>query len=372
MSIKILQLHKRSAGLYNHIQDKFAYKLDTNCYALADGATQSFNAEYWAELITAHFINNPTFEYQKIIDGFNFCAQKFHNSDFKLSDDPGINFLDREMLKVGASSTFLGIQFSPGLLKVISCGDTNLFLIRDDQITGFPANNSTEINQCSQFLNTRRFLENKVSQDNFIVKDFETHQGDVIILATDALSRLLLDDLDTHHELAAVDNFEELLAFCTKFWSDYRLEEDDISAIIIRIDNSQTTFEIIPPDDFQFEESLPATLLNTPEISENIPHMANNDLKELEQNTLQLATKIQSLEDFQRSLQKKLWLIIILLVISLVLMVFLILYHVRLDQKISKSPIQTHNNKSIENTSKTNSATITSTEQIEPQKPTPE
>ena len=55
MDIKVLQLHKRVSYEFKHIQDKYALDSDTKIFALADGTTQSFNSEIWAEIITKEF-----------------------------------------------------------------------------------------------------------------------------------------------------------------------------------------------------------------------------------------------------------------------------------------------------------------------------
>ena len=98
MALKILQLHKRAAYKYNYIQDKYAYSQENRCYAIADGATQSFNSELWAYLITQRFIANPAFEPDTLIGLFKNCAEEFSNQKYEFNPNPAIASLERDKL----------------------------------------------------------------------------------------------------------------------------------------------------------------------------------------------------------------------------------------------------------------------------------
>ena len=68
MGITVLQLHKRASYEFKHIQDKYAINSNKKTFALADGTTQSFNSEIWAELITKGFVANPIFNSNELIN----------------------------------------------------------------------------------------------------------------------------------------------------------------------------------------------------------------------------------------------------------------------------------------------------------------
>ena len=75
MSTKIIQLQKRSSYTYQNIQDKATWNNSNRIFALADGTTQSFNSEKWAEIITKKFIDAPAFEPERMIGLFTDCVQ---------------------------------------------------------------------------------------------------------------------------------------------------------------------------------------------------------------------------------------------------------------------------------------------------------
>ena len=88
MDIKVLQLHKRASYEFKHIQDKYAINPDTKTFALADGTTQSFNSEIWAEIITKGFVKNPTFNTNELIGSFTNLVVEYKNATFEFSSNP--------------------------------------------------------------------------------------------------------------------------------------------------------------------------------------------------------------------------------------------------------------------------------------------
>lgn len=172
----------------------------------------------------------------------------------------------------GASATFLGMQFlRDNNVRVIACGDTNLFVINDKGsiIQSFPYSDIELLNENSHFINTVQLTEQKVEPSYFQVKTLTFSKNATYIMATDALSRLFLINAETIKEVVKIKNFEMLHCFCLKYWDKKELEEDDISAIIIRNDGNNKVEQLIPPDGFSFPkekevEFTPATLINNP------------------------------------------------------------------------------------------------------------
>lgn len=95
MNIKVLQLHKRSVCRFENIQDKFALNEEQRCFALADGTTQSFNSEKWAEIITKKFVGAPTFAPEKLIGLFTQGVEEYKASKFEFSTNPAKASLEK-------------------------------------------------------------------------------------------------------------------------------------------------------------------------------------------------------------------------------------------------------------------------------------
>ena len=103
MSTTFFHLHKRPSVEYKNIQDKSNFNSANKCIALADGTTQSFNSELWAELITETFVNDPHFDIPLLIESFRNCVQKFKKNRFIYSDNPARASLEKEKQKIGAT-----------------------------------------------------------------------------------------------------------------------------------------------------------------------------------------------------------------------------------------------------------------------------
>ncbi len=267
MGITVLQLHKRASYEFKYIQDKYAVNSERKTFALADGTTQSFNSEIWAEIITKEFVANPIFNANELITSFTKQVEIYKSAKFEFSTNPAKASLEKAKQNKGGTATFIGLQFTEqNKLDVISCGDTNLFLLNsENKIIPFPFGDVDSLDANNYFINTEQLLQKKIDETFFKQRTLEYSSSDVLILATDALSRLILKKPSTITELLGIRNFEQLHEFCLKYWENKELQEDDISAIIIPLNNIADLKLIHPPKDFSFpkekeEEFIPTSL----------------------------------------------------------------------------------------------------------------
>ncbi len=284
MNITILQLHKRASYQFKNIQDKFAFNETKKCFALSDGTTQSFYSETWAEIFTKYFVANPTFENQKLIADFTSCVEQFKNSNFKFSTNPAKASLEKTKQQKGGTTTFIGLQFlHDSQFNVISCGDSNLFIISKDKVEHFPYSDINNLDSNNFFINTEQLLQNKIDETYFKTKTFSYQSNDTLILATDALSRLLLKQPNVISELTAINDFESLHKFCLTYWEKKEMEEDDISAIIIKVESKNKIQHILPPKDFSFpvevEQEFVPTSLAKQTNQNNFTDMDSQEIK---------------------------------------------------------------------------------------------
>lgn len=281
MALKILQLHKRDSYEYKNIQDKFAYSSDSDCYAIADGTTQSFRSELWAEAITENFIKHPSFDSEELIRRFTGCAQEFRRHQFEFSTNPAKASLEKEKLKRGATATFLGVKLeADNKLSIITVGDSNIFIVRGGQLEAYPFKTAEELDTNTCFLNTEKLLSSEVSPSNFRTMSIVVQKDDLIVLATDALSRLILKKPDTLTDLAGIQDFESFNNLCSNFWKSKQLEEDDITALLIQNTGSESIQKIVPPEGFSFpreaeNEFIPSGILSSTN------HINNQEMQQL-------------------------------------------------------------------------------------------
>jgi hypothetical protein len=321
MSISVLQLHKRASYEFKHIQDKYAINSSNKTFALSDGTTQSFNSEIWSEIISKEFVNNPTFNSIELIKLFKQGVEKYKGAKFVFSSNPAKASLEKAKQSKGGTATFIGMQFLNNKIELISCGDTNLFLLsNENKLTTFPFSDVDILDSNNHFINTEQLLQNKIDESFFKQISLEFKNGDKIILATDALSRLILSKPLILEELFLITDFTLLHDFCLKYWEGKELQEDDISAIIITVEGKNSIKKIIPPDNFAFpkekeNEFIPKSLTN----NDNLQNFTDMQMQEIRNQFNGVANDFQQVKKKLKFNELILMLTVSLLVINLAL-----------------------------------------------------
>jgi serine/threonine protein phosphatase PrpC len=296
-----LQIQKRDSIVFKDIQDKFALSVKDNVFALSDGTTQGFESGIWAELLVNAFVNYPTFKIESLLELFLEQVKVFDSMEFEFSKNPAIAALELSNKKQGASATFLGIKiYSSFKIDVISCGDTNLFLIRQDgSLLKFPHNDIHSLDSSSKFINSINLSLGDINESFFDITSFKFQPTDILIMATDALSKLILNEPEVLQELLLIHSFDEFLAFCSRYWDSKKLQEDDITALIIPLHNSEQVKYVIPPSDFSFIQKNTSSIC-TPYSKTTESSMENNEIrdqiKNLNQSLLYLKSKSKTNE----------------------------------------------------------------------------
>jgi len=325
MAVKILQLHKRASYEYKYIQDKYAFSQGQDCFALADGTTQSFNSEDWAKAITEKFIETPIFEAEALISEFSKIAKVFKEKKYNFSSNPAKASLEKDKLKRGATSTFLGVRLNEeNQLSIISCGDSNIFIVRNNNTLALPFTSIQELDRNKYFLNTEDLVINKVEASFFITKTIQLETNDVIILATDALSRLLLKHYDSYKDFIQIDCFNSLQNICVKYWDEKKLEEDDITAIVILKFESKALSEILPPTNFSFPKEVEIVFEPSPKEP---PFAEQKNKNEMQQNLFTLNRINEELITIKK--KSKFHEILLMLAISLIAFNLFFLYNLK-------------------------------------------
>jgi serine/threonine protein phosphatase PrpC len=324
MEIKVLQLHKKASIEYKHIQDKYNFSTSNKCIALSDGTTQSFKSELWARMLVDNFVNNPLFDVNLLNEEFKSLATKFKNSDFEFSSNFAKASLEKAKKNKGGTATFIGLQFiNDSTIKVLNCGDTCLFIVRNNEIISFPFKNIEELDNNNYFINSNKLLDNEVELEFFNFNEITILKDDKIVLATDAISRFIFRKPESISLILKCDNFEDLKKFCETNWENKELEEDDISIVIVSPISSNKIIEIIPPKDFSFPQIVEKEFIPTLKNQKFINNIDNSEMEQLNRMIDQLFKETHFLKNKLKLTQTLLISTIAILIINTLLLYFI-------------------------------------------------
>lgn len=351
MNIKVLQLHKRASIKFCNIQDKFNLSIENKCIALSDGTTQSFKSELWSKMLVDWFVKKPTFDLDILKNNFKNLATEFTALDFEYSSNFAKASLEKAKKNKGGTATFIALHFINDFdIKVLNCGDSCLFILQENKIISFPFKNLEELDDNHNFINTSKLLEEEIENNYFKIEEIKLEKNDILILATDAISRLIFRKPELIALILKCKTFDDFKILCETNWDNKELEEDDISIIVINPNAQNNITEIIPPNGFSFPE--PEVVIFTPSPNKNI---FNNSINDLEMEQLQ--KMVQQLFRETNFLKDKLKLTQALLISTLAILIlntFLLFY---LNHKIdnekeivvkNENPIQREENNPVD------------------------
>lgn len=300
MSAKIFQLHKRSAYVFDAIQDKYSFNPSQTLFAISDGATQGYKSEIWAKLLVDFFIKSPTFETLTLISLFTQAAKEFQLLDFSLNtNNPALRLAEERKKQQGAFATFMGVQLSREQLQYISSGDVCGFLIREGKVFPFPHHTIDELENDKGFLGTRPLLNQTVNIQQFKTGNIFLNKNDIVLLATDALARLLLQNQVEIDKLLSLSNFEDFHSYIMNLWEQKRLEEDDITLCLITPFIQRETNCYLPPKGFSFPKE------KTPNYGGIIPSHNPQNIESAKGEIIKLQQQLDTTQNTIHQLQEQ-------------------------------------------------------------------
>ena len=142
--------HKENESI-NDCQDNFQFA--ENCFAIADGASQSFYSGVWSEMLVQHFCQNNYINTENWKDWLSPIQERWLSDinerveKAKSENKPTwITNFNRLNAREPAVSTFVGLQFIEDKIKVSIVGDSCLFIFRNSELESYPLQSSNSFN----------------------------------------------------------------------------------------------------------------------------------------------------------------------------------------------------------------------------------
>jgi len=221
-------------------EDVVAVDLERNRFAVADGATEAFDARKWAERLANQWVQR----------GATLCAEEFRNwvaaEGRELQESwNGLNlsWYAEEKAQTGSFAAFVGveidIQAKQPSWKAIALGDACLMYCRGGALLkSFPVSRAESFNTAPLLVASNSSLHES-SMKSLVIESGTCESGDVLLLMSDAAALWFLQSLEKHDSAAQEFFFSrpdhELNEFFDAERLAGRIRNDDLAIVRIEI-----------------------------------------------------------------------------------------------------------------------------------------
>jgi hypothetical protein len=218
-------------------EDFIAADPETCRFAVADGATEAFDARSWAERLAQHWVQR---ESTLTLEEFRRWVA---DEGRELQDSwNGLNlsWYSEEKARAGSFAAFVGVELdlkSEPCWKAIALGDACLLHCRGGTlIKGLPLSHSESFNTAPILVASDSSLHES-SMPSVVIDSGSCESGDVLLLMSDAVASWYLQRLEngSSEDLFDTKCNEELNRFFDEERLAGRIRNDDLAIIRIEI-----------------------------------------------------------------------------------------------------------------------------------------
>ena len=235
-------LHPKTGHTPAECEDAIAYNLGNNRFAIADGATEAFDARNWADqLVVSWVLREDALSSAEFWDFITEQGLILSASWSKLR----LPWYSEEKARAGSFAAFIGIEIDidAGSWQAIALGDSCLIQLRNCQvINSLPIAASTEFNSTPILAPSNTYLQSEAALQ-ILSKRGDLENGDKFLLLSDAVAAWFFrifekNELDLLRQFASLldsDDEVTLVNFFETERSAQRLKDDDIAVLGIEV-----------------------------------------------------------------------------------------------------------------------------------------
>ncbi len=220
-------------------EDVIAFDQQNGRFAVADGATEAFDAGKWAERLAQHWVQHESAltaeQFREWVAGE---GRELHDSWSGLN----LPWYSEEKARNGSFAAFVGVAFDLGerpAWNAVALGDACLLHCRAGALLkSLPLSSSESFNTAPVLVASDATLHES-SMQSLLVESGCCQSGDVLMLLSDAvaswcLERFEKNDLDPNEFLSTKDD-QELHDFFDQERLAGRIRNDDLAVLQIEI-----------------------------------------------------------------------------------------------------------------------------------------
>jgi hypothetical protein len=246
LDLKLRQLLLPKLGQeVSDCEDVIAIDTERQRFAVADGATEAFDARKWAERLAQHWVRRESTltpdEFRNWVAGE---GRELHDSWNGLS----LSWYAETKARTGSFAAFVGVELDlrsdAPCWKAIALGDTCLLHRRGDVLVkSLPLARSESFNNAPILVASNSALHES-SMKSVVIDSGNCESGDVLLLMSDAVASWYLQCLE-NDDLAAEDYFftrpdNEMIVFFDQERLAGRIRNDDLAIVRIEIKERST------------------------------------------------------------------------------------------------------------------------------------
>ena len=243
-------------------QDNFSCNEAKNCFAIADGATQSFYSSIWSKLLVNYFCENPQIDKNNWQEWLKPIQQKWLEKvtaelgKAKSDNNPAWIEIQNCLSRFeSATSTFIGLQFLENQAKVSIVGDSCLFIFRGNQlIKTYLLEKSTDFNNQPGYFGSRSKNNDHDPEFLDIELEYKQHSDQLyFVLATDALAEYIFKYTEQRRDILTtllkinpqqefdINSQQEFENFVTSARHDntIKMKNDDVTLMILEVSDRE-------------------------------------------------------------------------------------------------------------------------------------
>lgn len=229
-------------------QDSFSVNMNPLTFAVADGVSQSFYPEIWAEILTENYVKSPDDFFLTDDSGNKIPASELSKS-FEEKFQKKYESLPQQQKKIvdlnrkkkqNPAATFVGVRIDDTNVKIEYIGDSVLFYIDKtgniSKVCSMPQGEEGKIH----FGNRPQYLTLDAQNQNGVVKTEELPLAEgTIFVMTDALAEWF-DNLDDFREtgiekLKGLSSHNQFAEYVSELRKKSNLKDDDTTLLIAEI-----------------------------------------------------------------------------------------------------------------------------------------
>ena len=221
-------------------EDAIAADTQSCRFAVADGATEAFDARHWAERLAQHWVENEaTLNLEEFRSWVAAEGRELQESWKGLT----LSWYSEEKARTGSFAALVGVELdlrteSPSW-QAVALGDACLFQLRHGALLkSLPLSRSESFNASPVLVASDASLHES-SMESVVTDSGSCENGDVLLLMSDAAAAWFLQRLEQNDfavaDLLASKTHEELRQFFDEERLAARIRNDDLAIVRMEV-----------------------------------------------------------------------------------------------------------------------------------------